>query len=92
MIAIDKCQVDRLLRTMRRGLNPHKLKPVVFSGDSITVHGAVKVDCGKPVPMCVQDVVDIGLFDHVCRTFIMQDNVKALRPIGMIINRESSLG
>ena len=91
MGSIQKRDVDRLLRSMRRRLDANKLEPVLFSG-SIAMHGTMQVDGGNARLVCVQNVVNVRQLLHISGTFVVNDDVVSLRPVGVIVHVEASFG
>ena len=81
VLAIDVDHVDRLLRTVPRRVDTHKLKPIVPTS-AVAVHRTVQIDRRDSLAMGRENVFDIRNLGHIGRAFVVDDHVVPIGPIG----------
>jgi hypothetical protein len=90
MIGIGVGDFERFLRTMAGGMETEVLGPLV-GAIAKRVHGAVEMDCGNGFVNLKDILHDLQVF--VGRgAFIVNDDVIAFRPIGIIVEWQRWIG
>ena len=72
-------------------LNSAEFEPAVIT-DAVTVHGAVDEDGGDTLPVWTQDAIDKVRVFHVSETFVVDDDVEAVGPVRVVVERDFGIG
>lgn len=81
----------RVMRAVSGGLHPAEFEPAVVS-DAVAVHGAVDEDGGDALLVWSQDAIDKVAVFHVGKAFIVNDDVEAIGPPGIVVEGDFGVG